>query len=254
MDLLCGERNIGQATGFFLKQEGRWFIITNWHVLAGRNPLNGQPNIPTGATPDKCRFYTASLGATKLIWTAHVVELGDPLNGNSNWLEHPTEGQHVDIGVLPLAQNSVGEAKDLLDPTGNDPNMFIDLGGELFLPGYPLGISAAGKMAIWKRGSLASSLEFGEGITRSFYVDTATREGMSGAPCLAIANWHYYAMDHETNKVSVVNRPMSWRLLGVYSGRKNPSDGFEAQLGLVWREKLIFEILSGKKNASVKIF
>jgi hypothetical protein len=53
--------------------------------------------------------------------------------------------------------------------------------------------------------------------------------------------------------MSIVERPLSWRLLGVYSGRKNPTDGFEAQIGLVWRENLIFETLAAKKAASVRL-
>jgi len=110
-------------------------------------------------------------------------------------------------------------AKDLFDSNGHDPDMLIDLGDNLFLPGYPLGLSAGGLLPIWKRASLASSLEFGQGINCFFYVDTATREGMSGAPCLAISNWRHYSLDRATNNVSVVERPLSWRLLGVYSTR-----------------------------------
>jgi hypothetical protein len=136
---------------------------------------------------------------------------------------------------------------------GHDPDMFIDLGHELFLPGYPLGLSAGGLLPIWKRASLASSLEFRHGINRFFFVDTATREGMSGAPCLATSNWKHYAMDRPTGKVRVVERPLSWRLLGVYSGRRTPSDSFEAQIGIVWRETTIFETITGQTRASVKL-
>jgi hypothetical protein len=169
------------------------------------------------------------------------------------WFQHPDEGQAVDIGVLPIEDKHKGKAKDFQDPGGNDPNMFIDLGDVIFLPGYPLGLSANGFMAIWKRASLASSLEFGDGINRYFYVDTATREGMSGAPCLAISNWRHYSLDRATNKASVIERPISWRLLGVYSGRLNPSDSFEAQIGLVWRDNLMFEVLNGKIPAQVEL-
>jgi hypothetical protein len=131
--------------------------------------------------------------------------------------------------------------------------MYIDLGGEVFLPGYPLGLTGGGGLPIWKRASLASSLEMGHGLDRFFYVDTATREGMSGAPCLAISNWRHYSLDRTTNEMRVVERPLSWRLLGVYSGRRNPSDSFEAQIGLVWREPLIFETIVGKTPAAIDV-
>lgn len=88
----------------------------------------------------------------------------------------------------------VGYAKDLLDEGGHDPRMVVDIGGELLVPGYPLGLPSNGCMAIWKKASLASSLEFGHGIRQFFYVDMATREGMSRAPgspfqCGDITHW-----------------------------------------------------------------
>jgi hypothetical protein len=142
-----------------------------------------------------------------------------------------------------------------LEPEAHDEDMFLDLGAEVFLPGFPLGMAADtnGLMPLWKRASLASSLEFGHSMNQFFYVDTATREGMSGAPCLAISNWRHYSMDKATNKVRVVERPLSWRLLGMYSGRRNASDSFEAQIGIVWRETLVFETLYGSSNATVQL-
>jgi hypothetical protein len=121
-------------------------------------------------------------------------------------LQHPTLGQSVDVAALPLTEQDIPLARDLFDSGGNDPDMFLDLGGEVFLPGFPLGFSANGQMPIWKRASIASSLEFGHSIAEYFFVDTATREGMSGAPCLAISNWHHYAMNRSTGKVRVVER------------------------------------------------
>jgi hypothetical protein len=171
----------------------------------------------------------------------------------AQWYEHPSKGQDVDVGILPIGAGAVGLAKDILG--GQDPNMFIDSGQEVFLPGYPLGLSHAGKMPIWKRASVASSLEFGEGIHTKILVDTATREGMSGSPCLALSNWRHYSRDPEaaTFKLKVVEMPLSWRLLGIYSGRVNAGDALGAQLGVVWRENLIADCISGKKPAAVAL-
>jgi hypothetical protein len=245
LESLCRGKQIGTASD--------WFIVTNWHVLAGRENTTGQPKRASGEVPDECRFYLASLRDEALVWTTVVYPLGDSLNQTAHWFQHPTEGQDIDVGTLPIKSTEIGFAKDFMDPTGHDPDMFIDLGHELFLPGYPLGLSAGGLLPIWKRASLASSLEFGHGINRFFFVDTATREGMSGAPCLATSNWKHYAIDRPTGKVRVVERPLSWRLLGVYSGRRTPSDSFEAQIGIVWRETTIFETITGQTRASVKL-
>jgi hypothetical protein len=251
LELFGAGNLLATATGFFLKLNERWYLVTNWHVLSGRDPQNGQSRHPTGAVPDVCRFYVGKLGVSGIEWNATSADLGDVSRGTSTWFQHPQFGQAVDVAVLPITLTALPLARDLLEMGGHDPDMFIDLGGELFLPGFPLGFAANGLMPIWKRASLASSLEFGHSMDRYFYVDTATREGMSGAPCLAISNWRHYAMDRATTRVRVVERPLSWRLLGVYSGRHNPSDTFEAQIGIVWRETLIFDAITAESAATV---
>lgn len=251
IELLCNGQSIGSGTGFFFRHEKSWYLVTNWHVLSGCDPRTGQPRHRSGAIPDRCRFYFRTRTESEFQWNHAEYPLGDPFGGSANWFQHPIEGQAIDIAALPIAREHLGVAKDLMDPTGLDPDMFMDIGAEVFLPGYPLGVTVAGYMPLWKRASLACSLEFGEAITRKFFVDTASREGMSGAPCLAIANWKYYKLDRNTGKVEVVERPLSWRLLGVYSGRMNASDGFDAQLGIVWREILIPEVIAAGKPGSV---
>jgi hypothetical protein len=251
LELLAVGNNIGTATGFFMKWRDQWYLITNWHVFSGREPLTGQPKHSSCAVPDSCRYSVLCLSGEVLTFASHELDLGSADEDTAKWYQHPTMGQVCDIAAIPVDAQSVGYAKDLLDEGGHDPRMVVDLGGELFLPGYPLGLSSNGCMAIWKRASLASSLEFGHGIRQFFYVDTATREGMSGAPCLAISKWRHYSLDKDTAKAKVVERPFSWRLLGVYSGRRNPSDGFEAQVGVVWREALIYDILAGKQSGAL---
>lgn len=252
LELLAEGKVIGSATGFFIRRREGWAIATNWHVLSGRDPRSGQPRHSSGAVPSICRYYVAERLDHQILWVPHELPLVNFDTGGFTWLQHPRDGQSVDIGVVPLLNPYVGVAKDLLDESGHDENMFVDLGGEVFLPGYPQGLSSGG-IAIWKRGSLASSLEYGEGIDRRFYVDTATREGMSGAPCLAVSNWQHYRLDRITGKVEVIRRPLSWRLLGIYSGRLNPSDSFEAQIGVVWRERLLFEVLNSDSYADYKL-
>jgi hypothetical protein len=253
LDLFCTESRIGIATGFFLRFESRWYLVTNWHVLAGREPDTGQPKLKDGRIPDHCTYYMAGIDNGVLQWFPVATELIDSTTQSARWYQHPTAGQDIDIGVLPINSNRIGLAKDFLALDGNDPNMFVDLGQDLYLPGFPLGLSAGGFLPIWKRASLASSLEFGHGINRFFFVDTATREGMSGAPCLAISNGRHYSLDRSTGKMNIVDRPISWRLLGVYSGRRNASDSFEAQIGIVWRENLILETIEAAVPATFEL-
>ena len=219
LELLCNNACICTATGFFIKRLDRWFIATNWHVLSGRDPRDGKPLNSNCAIPDTCRYVFSVLGESTISWQSCDVGLGDAYENEAVWFQHPTLAQEVDVAVLPVQHGRVGTAKDILEPGAHDEDMFLDLGAEVFLPGFPLGMTAGGGFPIWKRASIASSTEFSPGIDRYILVDTATREGMSGAPCLALANWHYYRMDRMTGKVERVNRPLTWRLLGVYSGR-----------------------------------
>lgn len=253
LELLSSEQSLGTATGFFYKKDAQWYLITNWHVFSGRLPKNGQPRHPSGAVPDQCRFTFYDLQGEQLATHVVTYELNHPEDESTRWYQHPRHGQSVDIAALPINSCHTGKAKDLLELSGNDPSMFIDLGQEIFIPGFPLGLAADGVMAIWKRGSVASSLETGDGVDLRFYVDTATREGMSGSPCVAIANWKYYSLNRSTGKVTVIDRPLTWRLLGVYSGRLNPSDSFEAQIGLVWRENLIEDIVLAQAPGSYEL-
>lgn len=246
--LFSNGNHIGSATGFILKYKNDWFLVTNWHVLSGRDPTDGQSRNQNSAIPDTVKFNVLHFESNVFFPKMHEVKLLD-WSGDSLWFHHPIHGQNVDIACLLISESQKGTAKDLLEPGGNDPEMFIDMGHDLFLPGFPLGFSANG-LPIWKRASLASSLEFDHGMKYFFYVDTATREGMSGSPCLAISNWKHYSLDRATGKVKVVEQPMSWRLFGIYSGRRNPSDGFEAQIGIVWRETLMLEILAARKRAT----
>lgn len=253
LEMLANGEIIGPASGFLIRYHATWFVVTNWHVLSGRNPATGQPLHRMGAVPSQCRFNVISRdgAADELRWTTHTFDLGDLAAGTANWRQHPRAGQDVDIAVLPLEDGQQGLAKDLLEEGAHDPHFWIDLGDELFLPGFPLGIAVAGAMPIWKRASLATSPEFQNGPT--FLVDTASREGMSGSPCLALSNWRYYRKDPETLKMKVIERPISWRLLGVYSGRLDPGDGLGAQLGIVWRDVVLTEVLAGGVPATVEI-
>lgn len=252
--LLLNHGNIiGSGTGYFIFKNNKKYLVTAWHVLSGCDPNTGQPRSKTtGAIPDTLRLFVGRLDGEGIKWEANDFSLGDCLAGSATWYHHPIEGQLVDVGVLQLPDSfDTGFTKDLYDPTGHDPDMFIDTGAEVFLPGYPLGLGD-GQFPIWKRANVATSLEWGEGVRRFFLVDTASREGMSGCPCICIQNWRYYRLDRSSGKMEIVEQPLSYRLLGTYSGRLNAKDDLGAQLGLVWRDNLTTEIIEGKKFAAVK--
>ena len=101
------------ATGFFItgEREGeiRHALVTNWHVLAGRNPL--QPTLTrhrSGAVPDSVRFTVHRLESEPGIVTIEevTVDLYDSA-GHATWSQHPSRGRLVDVGILEFGAEHV---------------------------------------------------------------------------------------------------------------------------------------------------
>ena len=42
LHVFAREQELGCATGFFAEHKGQLVLATNWHVVAGRNPENGE--------------------------------------------------------------------------------------------------------------------------------------------------------------------------------------------------------------------
>ncbi len=83
-----------------------------------------------------------------------------------------------------------------------------------------------------------------------FYIDTATREGMSGAPVIVHAIGIYQTKQGGTRAIGT---PVS-HLVGVYSARVPPTDqDVLAQLGKVWHRSVIDEIITAGVPGSYKI-
>jgi hypothetical protein len=73
------------------------------------------------------------------------------------------------------------------------------------------------------------------------FVDAATRPGMSGSFVVA----QHYGMFNPKGKPSFFG--LARRLLGIYSGRVEPSN-VEAQVGIVWhREEIEKTVQKGKR-------
>ena len=94
------DESIGTASGFIIQYSNKHYLITNWHVLAGRDAGTNQPLSDTGAVPSRVRLHLIKTSHTSRIeWDF----LDIPLN-SSSWIEHP-EGRSVDVVALPLPPN-----------------------------------------------------------------------------------------------------------------------------------------------------
>ena len=226
---------LGHGTGFVWKAKERHYLVTNWHVFSmkdfdGKNLRDdaGRPNIV------RTLFNVRAGSFDKVHWNIQIRDDDDqPL-----WLSHPTK--RVDIAVMPIA-TFPGDAAITLYPLNvlaNDP-LRVEIGMDVFILGYPFKVELPA-YPIWKRGSIASEPDLAPLTTNYFYVDTASRPGMSGAPVLR-RSWGTHMLEPDIVSTGPQRKT---KFIGVYSGRVPTDHPHEAQIGLVWQASLIDEIIA----------
>ena len=223
----------GIATGFVVKRNESYYLVTNWHVVTNRNPYNNQPLSPTGiADPDtlKIWLHTQNLGN----WKKYEINIVDE-EKNKLWLEHSL-GREVDVVAIPFEVPSDAKIYDL-DLVLADFDLMIHPSEALSIIGFPEGLTSGGKLPIWKTGHVASDIDIDWDGKPAFLIDATTKGGMSGSPVIAKRISIY-----QTSHGNVVGNAV--RFLGVYSGREMSTSGIE--VGFVWKPRAISEILSSQ--------
>lgn len=242
-----------QATGFYWLEEKSLYLITNWHVVTGWNPITDKAVADTGFVPThlSSEFFLKEKVGDKLIKRRRRevrVELIDK-NNSPCWLEHPALGRKVDVTAIHVCDL---DKTELLTVPINTYSDFIDFevsaGDDAFVIGYPLGISG-GSLPIWKRASIASEPDIDIGDVPKFLIDTATREGMSGSPVIATR----HGITNPRGVTGLVDETVfgtAETFVGVYSGRVD-DDLLGAQIGIVWKASVVQEIIKGKKVGTI---
>ena len=246
--------DLGPATGFLILEQGVVWLLTNWHVLSGRNADSEQILSTTGATPEsiRIRFHGLVLG--------QFVEVDVPLRDDDGlplWLEHPTHGHTIDVAALRLPDD-VGQVVTVTDTStmfstpinfynydlaAADPaGIFISVGERLSVVGFPVGEEVQG-FPIWTQAFVASELDLRFRNLPCFLIDSRTRMGQSGSPVVFYsASGQYPSAVGVTTLGAAVNS----RFMGVYSGRIND----ESDIGRVWTPEAILEVMRGGQRAS----
>jgi hypothetical protein len=181
---------LGPATGFFKEWGGRFFLVTNWHVVSGRHHETREVLHTQAALPDRLTFTVAEKGRIGERWLSPIKRLlyedADSTDSpeRPTWFEHPEYRNQVDVVAVPIPIPLNGDVRTI-SAIDTAPGMDLAVGDEVFVLGYPKGIDGGGEFPIWKRASIATE----PWIRRSpphVLIDTATREGMSGAPVIKI--------------------------------------------------------------------
>lgn len=257
-------RPLSTASGAFLKVGERQFLVSNKHVFSGIDVNTGFFLSKDGAVPTAFSVkYNKIVDNISVSCSTHI-DISDE-NGEHVWFCSKSN-KTFDVAAIDLDKNIFVNLvyvnnDSVLDMQGNDsklPPVILE-GSELFILGYPAGITDDFARPIWKRASLATHLKSNFMGQPRFLVDTASSAGMSGAP--VIFHSMMYRVRNVENEISnfyhIGSSARVW--LGIYSGRLKAliDDPAGAQLGVVWRadeiEKMILEKIENVNYITVSV-
>jgi hypothetical protein len=244
------------ASGFVVEAVNQYYLITNWHVLSGREisaTSLQEPVIKPYTLKTAIHTYGGQgeksdppqMGVRRRL----TVQLYDD-NDAPRWIERRSNEQYqpmVDVVALPIESEvdlrnlfalQIGASNINKDnarywfKTSSIPISAIDTNEEYGPPdtvhiiGYPFGWAPIGtdktSTAFWRTSSIASErYEIGR-TPDVFFIDPCALEGMTGSPVVGLKN----------NRV---------KLLGVYSD--SSAAEFGANSGLVWDALLLKELI-----------
>jgi len=234
-----GTTPLSQGTGFIWRTDaGADYLVTNWHVVSGRNSETKQHLSPaTAAEPDSLTVSGFDLARRGYSFDVRLRgQFNEPM-----WLVHPSSGSDVDIAAIRIPSN-IGIDYHPINRLEAVP-MSSQVGMDLYILGFPYGISA-GPFPVWKRGSFASEPTMSPSLQPYILVDTASRPGMSGAPVIQRA-WGTVLLE---NGDTAIHTGPATKFIGIYSGRLHTKDPLDAQLARVWPSVLIKEIIAGARQ------
>lgn len=277
LQLRKGKENLAIGSGVLYERAGGTYIITAWHNVTGRHTESLKCLSKTLATPDNaivtfaCRL---SSHGSKVGYIRRSITFLLERDGKATYYVHPQGWPRVDVVAIPLDldREYVSEYRDasgreqyccspLVQRSSNgsvdsdiehiqdaelsasgfgiDFSTHLYASDDVFILGYPKGITDYTVQPIWKRASVATSPHLGWNRQSQFLIDCASTEGMSGAPAIfynrkgsiQVANTSYFT----AGPAAVLH--------GIYVGRLNVTSQFEAQLGIVWKRSVIDETI-----------
>lgn len=246
---------IGTGTAFTVRYRDRRYLVTNRHVLTGRDSRNRARDPEFPKHPDRVTFKIPLI-APDDARHFHEVNLVGAEDEPAFWWQHPEHGPAVDIAVIPLYDHLhpnfdaslamyVGGERVTLDYSLLDSSPYrhaipLRVTQELYVVGFPFYAdpSKTSNSAVWTRGTIASEPHLGFDGTEAFLLDARTREGQSGSPVLrhdvvgssrSSRRFPSYEVHHDI-------------LVGIYSGRIHK----DLDIGFVWPAYLIREIIEAE--------
>jgi len=227
--------SLGTATGFVVETLRGPALITNRHVVTGRDNETGVPLSKTGGIPNSLTILQNSSVLGQWVPTTERLYDGD----EPKWIEHPTLKSKADIVALLLTDL----ARTKLYPyKPRDAGLGIKCGPSdmVSVVGFPFGLTAGAAFAIWATGFIASEPGINLDGLPKFLIDCRSRKGQSGSPVIAYRSGGPVSISH--GATTHYSGPV-FDFLGVYSGRINE----QSDLGIVWKRSALVELIDSIK-------
>lgn len=237
------EQVLSSATCFFVNRNERVYLITNWHVVTGKNNQTKVHLAPSLSEPNKL-VVKVFKNQDELVSDDLVILLND-FDGKPLWLEHPEFKEQVDVIAIEVRIPThllVFDVERFIEPFNEETT--ISVKEDVFVLGYPFGFRAGELFPIWKRASIASEPLLDLDDLPKFLVDTSTKPGMSGSPVIKMEKRAVGLANGTPGKIGVQISNHRMGLAGIYSGRIGVTASMDMQLGVVWKISVLDEIIN----------
>ena len=236
------------ATGFVVATDDESkFLVTNWHNVSGKDSITGDFLNAMMPSHLEVTFRGGSRQINDLV-TRTISLFTDHEQTEPAWLEHSVHGNDVDVVLLPLPEALVEGLTILpINRQGLDQQFLPRVADDVFVLGYPFREPPPFSLAIWKKGSIASEPRAAVGGLPKFYIDTATRPGLSGSPVVMQRVGIHGKDGDKLRGDEIIGRIRAF--IGIYSGRIGSEQ--MAQLGVVWHASVLAEISHNGRQGSL---
>jgi len=158
----CKDINLAIGTAFIYQYEANTYLVTNWHNVTGRNPKSKETLSDVGNEPDNLVMGIPTIQNPNeqpmmIKWEWKILELYEDQNREIPvWLHHPVHSENVDVVVIPLPGVEETALKHSKDPILNLENIRLYPSLDVYVLGFPRGMSGGAHFPIWKRGTIAT--------------------------------------------------------------------------------------------------
>ena len=251
--------HLNTASGFVIEVNNQHYLITNWHVVSGKDisiheqQLEITPYIlkTTLHTTETHKWKNMEHAPVSWFWHRLTIQLYDN-NNVPRWIalgankQHPPSSDVVALRIhldqtkglqshttrMQVGENFIEGKYEIkisaISISAIDTDVEYGPSDTVQIIGYPRGWAPAGtdkaSAAFWRTSWIASEMnEPGMIQANGFFIDPRAPEGMTGSPVVGMKN----------DRV---------KLLGIYSDRSKGE--FSANAGLVWDARLVKELIS----------